>query len=230
MDATPKERPILFSSPMVRALLDGRKTQTRRIVKHELPPGRDEFFAWFGGDLRNAPNGCAPDGLWARGKSGITHVAASPFGVPGDRLWVRECFGLSDTDPGDGPDNATVFYRATDGDRHDLRYQRWRPAIHMPRWASRITLTITDVRVERVRDISDADVTAEGARDVPVNEEAVTRIRTVQQYRGKPELCNDMAFASRARFMVLWNSIHGSGAWDRNDWVFALTFTVEVRQ
>jgi hypothetical protein len=126
-----KDKPILFSGPMVRAILEGRKTVTRRIVKPEA----------------------AGDGSWA-------------YGVPGDRLWVREAWGLLDTEPKDGPEKATVLYRATDGERHDLRYQLWRPSIFMPRWASRLTLALVSVRVEMLQAITEEDALAEGFQTV----------------------------------------------------------------
>lgn len=140
-----KERPILFSGPMVRAIFDGRKTQTRRVARltsagYVKEPGGHR--RWHPGD---------PDARFA-----------CPCGAPGDRLWVRETWGLYDTQPSDGPSGATVFYRATDENRRVLRYQLWRPSIHMPRWASRITLEVTGVRVERLQDITEEDAYSEG--------------------------------------------------------------------
>lgn len=229
MEAATKARPIIFSAPMVRALIDGRKTQTRRIVKPK-------------------PLWVYADQVPVKTKDADPRGAIScPFGVPGDKLYVREKFGYANAGKHRvivyAADESAWHIVADEGGEGDERSRgkrvdrskidpvhRWYPSIHMPRWASRITLTITNVRVERVQDISDADVVAEGTFDAPVNEDSVVRIRTVQQYRGKPELCNDRAFASRARFMVLWDSIHGTGAWDRNDWIWALTFTTEVRK
>ncbi|TQK10218.1 hypothetical protein [Herbaspirillum sp. SJZ107] len=130
-----KERPILFTGPMVRAILDGSKTQTRRIAKEFA--GRDDLDAI----LKRFPNqnGC-------------------PHGQPGDRLWVRETFGHPWHHA--QPD---YFYRATDAavETHP-DFGRWTPSIHMPRRASRILLEITGVRVERLQDISEADAWAEG--------------------------------------------------------------------
>jgi len=110
-----KEYPLLFNDEMVRAVLDGRKTQTRRAVKLQLK---------------------------------TPAVIRSPFGGPGDRLWVRECF--TESEP--------LFYRATTPDLEC----KWKPSIHMPRWASRITLEVTDVRAEQIQDITEADAVAEG--------------------------------------------------------------------
>ena len=150
-------RPILFSAPMVRAILDGRKTVTRRVltVGRGLIPTEAEPY---GADWDD-------EGISVRVAGGhrekLDHRFC-PFGMPGDRLWARETWGLFDTQPKDGPKGAHVFYRATDGDRHDLRFQLWRPSIFMPRWASRLTLEVTGVRVERLQDLTEDDARAEG--------------------------------------------------------------------
>ena len=156
-----KERPILFSGPMVRAILDGRKTQTRRVVKPQ-PVGRQRVIE----GLAHVTRGMNPadDGaVWYVGdciSSGVE--IRCPFGSPGDRLWVKEtwCRG-----------RAFVFYRADCGGDPPSEYtddwnaplvDRWRPSIHMPRSASRLTLEVVSVRVERLADISEADAKAEG--------------------------------------------------------------------
>ena len=155
-----KTRPILFSGPMMRALLDGRKTQTRRVVKRN-GAGRAEFGGkqWHIDD----PNA----------------VKACPYGTPGDLLWVRETHGFVSPDEYVRPfDECNIFYRAdyqpgearygnpgdwpVDEARGDNDCPKWRPSIHMPRWASRLTLQLTDVRVERVQEISEDDVLNEG--------------------------------------------------------------------
>ena len=152
-----KERPILFSGPMVRALLDGRKTQTRRIVKPQ--PERGEKYEaaepWLG-----------DDGLW-RWMHGVVCREATarrcPYGVPGDRLWVRETFsfaggqGVWELSQAQSLGVERWLYRADGADA-----DRWWPSIHMPRAASRLTLEVTGVRVERVQNISGADAIAEG--------------------------------------------------------------------
>ncbi len=181
-----KERPILFSAPMVRAILDGRKTQTRRVVKHQpIPP--DAF--------------------------------PCPYGQPGDRLWVRESFqpihadGVEreDTDWGTGKGYA-CHYPATDEiiewvDGDDKITSRCKPSIHMPRWASRINLEITGVRVERLQEISGMDAMCEGVH-VP------------------PNLPNDWAKLEFARheFYHLWASINGEKSWASNPWVWVVGF------
>lgn len=142
-------RPILFSGAMVRALLDGSKTQTRRIVK-DLPPWPiTEICHDAGGTGKWMPNGPAPSGTgMAAG-----HWRLCPYGQPGDRLWVRETF--CDLDDGE------FEYRA-DGECDPNVVPRWTPSIHMPRAASRILLEIVSVRVERLQDISEGDAWAEG--------------------------------------------------------------------
>ena len=149
------------------------------------------------------PAGLLPEGIAIAGE-------AQPTGCGyrlGDRLWVREAFTC------EGQSEGEALYRATvDEDTgyyaEEIAEIRWRPSIHMPRWASRITLTVTDVRVQRLQDISEADAVAEGA--------------DVAQLRMYPELGN-----ARHWFRALWNDLHGADAWERNPWVVALTFTVQ---
>jgi len=170
-----KERPILFSGPMVRAILEGRKLQTRRIVKdaQSLPtvwtgdPDREAVPSWYSEEY-------------------------CPYGKPGDRLWVRETFWVrqwGNTINGIGVDykaGGEPTHRSTRPDNVG-QMCRWRPSIHMPRWASRINLEITEVRVERLQDISENDAYEEGVT-LTVPEE--------QTYYGQ--------------FRVLWESINGS--------------------
>ncbi|WP_186083797.1 hypothetical protein [Burkholderia gladioli] len=178
-----KKRPILFSAPMVRAILDGRKTQTRRVAKEFA--GRDNLDAI----LRRFPNqqGC-------------------PHGEPGDRLWVRETWGQYQLAPED------IVYRA-DEDFPCGSPKRWRPSIHMPRWASRITLEITGVRVERLQDISEADAIAEGI-------EHTSDGFSVDEGR------HFHAARARDSFASLWdglNEARGHG-WEANPWVWVIEF------
>jgi hypothetical protein len=157
-----KERPILFSGPMVRAILSGAKTQTRRVVK----------WPTWAGDLDRAAYAInrSPERALAYMVDGAPrHVFRCPYGAPGDTLWVREAHALLD---GLAPDGCVVAFRATcegsafdfaGGDGiHRIEVGCWSPSIHMPRWASRISLRVTDVRVERVQDISEEDARAEG--------------------------------------------------------------------
>lgn len=197
-----KERPILFSGPMVRAIIEGRKTQTRRVVKARHFPKLEKFL---GGLL---------DGKW--------NLIPLPYGKPGDRLWVRETWCLKE-DPYNAEgnhDKTCVHYRAdgykvraVDGDGFQLwnkdnsEASPWRPSIHMPRWASRITLEITSVRVERLQDISIDDAIAEG----------------VFQGFDPPD---GHGFRSEARnlYRELWESINGPGSWDANPFVWVIEF------
>jgi hypothetical protein len=159
MEASVRTRPVIFSGPMVKAILEGRKTQTRRIVKVD----------------RVSPNGCPirevvpslfvnTGDLWdVRYEIDNPKAVRCPYGQPGDCLWVRETWAanafLNRTKPRDLR-GETIYYRAT---YDNLSHFVWRPSIHMPRWASRITLEIEEVRVERLQSISEEDKLAEGA-------------------------------------------------------------------
>ena len=208
-----KERPILFSAPMVRAILAGTKTQTRRAVKPHKA-----FVEWGvkgPGDAYDATVDDAGQGFFlVAGDHGYAGPVPCPYGQPGDRLWVRECWARDDED-------ASLMYRADVGLGGDAdewergrldgvpRY-RWRPSIHMPRWASRITLEVTGVRVERLNDISGPDAAAEGI-----------------QFRalgaGVP-LKGNIWKQNIEKFRALWESINGAGSWDANPWVWVVEF------
>lgn len=201
-----KERPILFSSEMVRAILENRKSQTRRIVN----PNPDISGHWKEWTPERTDQ-------WIR---------LCPYGVAGDRIWVRETFWVADVySRGVYPSGADIegpyipqgspLHYAADGNPPNVPnrsypeglrngafaapdpYAIWlkRPSIHMPRWASRITLEITKVRCERLKEISQQDAKAEG--------------------------CNPQ---SRGAFFDLWDSINGKGAWDKNPWVWVIEF------
>jgi hypothetical protein len=197
-----KERPILFSGPMVRAILDGRKTQTRRAVKHPYARDIDAF----------AP--CEVPGEWRIGvmEAGVTAdmgCMRCPFGEPGDRLWVRETWALA---PGvhRGHDWRDALF-AADG---LTQVDRWRPSIHMPRWASRITLEVTGVRVERLQAITEEDARAEGAAH---------RISPGGDLAGAFDVC-ETPINYRVHFRDLWRDINGPDAWDANPWVWVVAF------
>jgi hypothetical protein len=166
-----RERPILFSGPMIRAILDARKTQTRRVVKPQpvhIPEGPATTAGWLW------PPGAEPgeDGAWWGDKSPPNSPAEAmghccPYGQPGDRLWVRETFSAwfhgchwSECTPSSRAALSNLFYRATHPYPDDD--QKWIPSIHMPRWASRITLEIAGVRVERLNEITGRDARSEG--------------------------------------------------------------------
>ena len=199
------DRPIIFSAPMIRALLDGRKTQTRRVLKpqpvcYQNPPS----FSWgkFVGEW--------PDDWFGYGNE---IAGALPY-APGDRLWCKEgCVVGFDIDDNDRPiGDRKVWYRATDtglrwydpDSESMLDNPPWKPSIHMPRWASRLTLLVTDVRVQRLQEISRGDAMEEGCPFA------------------------NMADGPNPRdwYRDIWNSIHGPDAWDANPWVAAISFTV----
>lgn len=208
-----KERPILFSGPMVRALLAGTKTQTRRVLK--LRPGfdleqRDDGRWW---PWAEHPERC--DDVWM----------ACPYGQPGDRLWVRETFckiigqsgGWIETDY-----QATYTPGFRLGDSLGLK-KRWTPSIHMPRDASRITLEIAGVRVERLQDISEADAMAEGIVEcpIPADDEGPRRIGYMV---GPDDGKSGLAVTAVNAYRDLWESINGPDSWDANPWVWAIEF------
>ena len=212
------DRPIIFSAPMIRALLEGRKTQHRLIIKPAPEyggPGRSrDPQNWADLDAWGWEN--HETGGWdllSEGYTGRIHYA------PGDRLWAREAFitGFDMNDDGRAIGDRKVWYRATDrgltwydpDTETTIDNPPWKSSIHMPRWASRITLTVTDVRVQRVQEISAADAIAEGI--APAANSMTIDCDTLNP---------------RDNFASLWTSIHGPGAWDANPWVAAITFTV----
>jgi hypothetical protein len=210
-----KERSILFSGPMVRALLDGSKTQTRRVLKvpHENPLGKWEVLPWGG------PNGGRTrDGKTVPYQNVIGHtrtgeIIASPYGQPGDQLWVRESFAhqYRDNTTPEKRSPEDVVYMADGLTPDPYAFGTWKPSIHMPRWASRITLEITRVRVERPQDISDADCVAEGCGALP---SAI----------GCPMTSDPGETIPRVMFRALWESINGPDSWAANPWVWAIEF------
>ncbi len=201
-----RERPILFQSEMVRALVEGQKTQTRRAM-------RDQIVA--PGIVRMA----GPGYCEIVNEHGVSIPGfRCPYGAPGDRLWVRETWQHANHPLGPYQPGVPVFYRADylddphgpDGERSpEGKYRTWRPSIHMPRAAARIELEITGVRVERLQEISVEDAMAAG----------VALVRP--DLAGVPP-CLDWRYA----YEDLWNEINGRGAWDMNPWVWAVDFRV----
>lgn len=205
-----KARPILFSAAMIRALLAGTKTQTRRVMKPQPVSGS---VSW----------GCI--GGQGFGFIDADRVFHCPYGQLGDLLWVRETWApradeessfrrwfLHSEPERTGPRPECLF--AADGG--DPFIERWRPSIHMPRAVSRLTLRITDVRVQRLKDIDGLDAIAEGlsSRDTPGNSWHWDRDAT-------------LGFSAPWRaYRALWESINGEGSWATNPWVWALTFEV----
>ena len=198
------DRPILFSAPMVRALLAGSKTQTRRPLKIQpldiLPMQGDAAGREWVALMTRDPE---PKGT----------VLRCRYGVPGDRLYVRETWQAVNgndrarhivTHP--APDRGWIEYAATP--RDDEPAYKWRPSIHMPRWASRITLEVTAVRVERLQDISEADAIAEG-------------VNVHSDHHGKPRTS---IYSPVQAYHDLWESINGPGSWDANPFVWVISF------
>lgn len=194
-----KERPILMNGEMVRAILEGRKTQTRRIVK---PSAWIEY-----GDVND----------YGKPVSGGHDVDFSkcPFGTVGDRLWVREAFAVSEHwDSDEGRTVQNIGYKAT---AKNPDFKGWKPSIHMPRWASRITLEITEIRVERLNYISEKDALAEGIEE----HIGAHGVKGFKPYlKGNLDV---LAFPQNS-FRSLWESINGPGSWDQNPWVWVIEF------
>lgn len=198
-----KERPILFSGPMVRAIREGRNTQTRRIIKPQ------PAFEFHGVPF-----------LKVHGIGEKPNAIKCPYGQPGDRLWVRETWGLMCYhDPTDWMRESIVGIPESElRERYLVEHAAnwnlpsesayWRPSIHMPRWASRIMLEIVSVRAERLRDISKEDAKAKGV---------------IESYR--PSI-DPMGLANNytVEFFKLWESINGPGSWDLNPWVWVVEF------
>lgn len=188
------ERRILFSGEMVRALLEGCKTQTRRVVK---------------------PQPSKPPILPDKGMEDAAFYPACPHGQPGDRLWVKEGFWTNGSKPSESDfvvyhlEHETKQNEVSRNRQGEMRtgaffgeFKRF-PSIFMPRWASRITLEITGVKVERLQDISEEDAKAEGCDG--------------RSFHGHGHPC-------AKQFRSLWDSINGDGAWDTNPWVWAIAF------
>ena len=192
-----KERPIIFSGLMVRAILEGRKSQTRRMKGLEL--------------LNEQPDRWRREGDIFAFDGGFEYLAVPkcPYGVPGDRLWVRESFFIPDA-PYKAKNSHLVSYKADETNQPALQYTGWRPSIHMPRWASRITLEIVTIRVERVQKISETDAVAEGIEpDGPVNWDDLTSCWRNYDPHETAAYWN----SPRDSFHSLWSAINGADSW-----------------
>jgi len=227
-----KERPILMSGPMAAATFNGTKTQTRRIIKQDLSKHSS---------VCHSPAIKFFSGAWGCPCCGYFHWDDSlkcRYGQPGDRLWVRESYGLfnwsKDYESGhiddvygfDGPldeakkaqgfahPNPAIAYRASGywEESATERGFRWRPSIHMPRWASRSTLELEAVRVERLNDISEDDALSEGVR------------RYGEEPKAKYGVEYPLMLTAKNAFAWLWESINGRGSWDKNPWVWVISF------
>lgn len=234
-----KERPILFSGEMVRAILDGRKTQTRRIFKFH--PEDDGFvFNEKGWPYRSESDG--------EGLIDMCEIPYKcPYGKKGDRLWVRETwycdhvferdydktgrlslYSLTEKECENewrGKNDEHMYFKADtpSGDFQKAGYwaepgSHWKPSIHMPRWASRINLEITNVRVERLQDISEEDAKAEGIK------------RQTPEHNGPMKYTINLDYGSfnqptaKECFKGLWENINGEDSWDQNPWVWVIEF------
>lgn len=227
-----RERPILFSGAMVKALLEGRKTQTRRAVKQERK--------WADRHPICKPEGMAdPWSVWWHGpetdRVGVSQECR--YGKPGDRLFVREN-GWQPSVPTarelrDGADTWPKYAYDADGlSENDIDdFKRWgwkrRPSIHMPREFSRITLEITGVRVERLQDISEADAVAEGcqASDFTEGDAADLAISdSSPEVKALGQIMKGGTFTAKLDYMMLWDSINGRGSVAANPFVWVLEF------
>jgi len=220
-----RERPILLNAEMVRAVLDGRKTQTRRIIQspaknmqangQKVIDYREPGDKWYGDHVFSMRN---QSGTWCD-YTKEQFLAKCPFGAVGDRLWVRESFYEHGHWQGGGYDpedsyfvsDKQVLYPADGIQRPSERkrddFWRSRPSIHMPRWASRITLEITGVRVERLQDITNQDAMAEGIGHLYAYDESQPTPKDATR-----------------RFAELWQSIYGEESWQANPWVWVIEF------
>lgn len=207
------ERPILFNAPMVRAILAGTKTQTRRAIKPQPTVAANGIAEW-NGSANRAWCGSAADPSLLR--------IFCPHGQPGDQLWVRETFMH---EPADYCWEASVSipcrpactsYRADFGD--EAKGAGWKPSIHMPRALSRITLAITGVRAERLQDISEADAQAEGIEWNPsIDPLGPCKWRHYTRKHTGTSCPVDS-------YLSLWNAINGAGSADANPWVWVVEF------
>jgi hypothetical protein len=228
-----KERPILFSAPMVRAILEGRKTVTRREVKKKAA-------------LDCLASGFEPAFLTLPGNSDLC-----PYGRPGDRLWVRETWYCDhfevmrgpylkpdDLDIGEAIDDGTLVYAADGLAPYEQEQPTWKPSIHMPRWACRILLEITAVRVERLQDISEEQAQAEGCfftdygqqcahggtgwKDIGICPAVVGHQQRTGWAWDKTTSHEECLGSPRWAFANLWNATGGD--WDSNPWVWVVEF------
>lgn len=195
------ERPILFSAPMVRAILEGRKIQTRRLCK--------DMNKWVIQDVREVRNERGVSNHYLKGATVALERLNCPYGIAGDTLWVRETWGINNinylksipkSEPHDLDDDDIVYF-ATESDSEISNEMPRRPSIFMPKWMSRITLKIIETRVERLNEIETMDCVAEG--------------------------CDQNSDADpRDIYAALWDKINGDGSWVKNPWVWVIEFDV----
>jgi hypothetical protein len=223
-----KEHPILFSTPMVQAILEGRKTQTRRtrglktlnekptlweLMRLELDPVLQIYKNFF---LRKEKKLSGLFSLFRNIKTEDFAYSKCPYGQPGDLLWVREKTIRNN--------NSNTYWPVADGYLKTADYEKTIPSIHMPKNAARIWLKVKDVRVERVNDISEEDAIEEGVEKVGLSHKfkhynPESNFTKKQLIEGCP-LC----FTAKKSFETLWCKINGEQSWDANPWVWVITF------
>ncbi|WP_122672574.1 hypothetical protein [Pseudomonas viridiflava] len=221
-----KERPNLFSAPMVRAILSGQKTVTRRVVNFQPSDlswsRRDHRFEYLAG---RAVNGGELNGFYVYStRHGSEWSARCPFGQPGDRLWVREAWQADEqvnaVAPRELSHGEPIHYPADSAFKQTgcsmITIGKTRQSIHMPRWVSRILLEITAVRVERLNAISDVQAMAEGVRLYTDHVELgnMYHVDGIETYSAEP----------RKSFELLWSRINGADSWTANPWVWVVEF------
>jgi len=201
--------PLLMKGPLVRATLEGRKTQTRRPLPDVFNSPPDLIYGWL------------PPGEWklfgatmerwgAQWRGTYPSQVLCPLGRAGDRLWVRETWTAAMHEP-KGP--ADCLYRADDNRGvEDLAEAKWTPSIHMPRWACRLVLPLVSVRVERVQDITEEDAKAEGVEPV--------LMRGIGSYPEWMRPTMREVGGHQKAFELLWKQIYGDALWDANPWVW----------
>lgn len=218
-----KERPILFSAEMVRKILAGKKTVARRVIKPQPSKHHweyDKTYRLTQSKITQESNGRAFVRFYHRIRSNpqsdIAADCVCPYGYPGDCLWVRETHSIR-LEPCEHAPNGAVWYRASDTGKQWDGELRWRPSIHMPRWASRILLKVTDIRVERLQDISEKEAAEEGA--------------SAKSYSWPEGSAVDQAADLGGPFLngfrELWESINGKRqgcSWVDNPWVWVVEF------
>lgn len=225
-----KERPILYSAPMVLAKRTGRKTQTRRVMNPQ--PFKDpngHGWQWHGGRALERAGFGAPYVHTDYESMVRAMQKVCPYGVPGDRLWTREAWRsgkIADPFPPREMKPHVVWYEA-DGPAPEATNGKLRPGIFMPRWACRSVDEVTDVRVQRLQDISEADAIAEGchpSHGIHGDDD----IAVYQTHRLWEQNANMLGLTANpmpiARYAVLWESINGVGSWSANPWIWAVSF------
>ena len=204
-----KERPILFTGPMVRAILDGSKTQTRRIMKPQPEPTPADYPGtaghWWPSNIVQSMVHVEQELQSKHGGWKGFCPDVCPHGRIGDRLWVSEAWARTHVAQAMAE---WIVYR--EGDNRTDYGGPWKPSIHMPRWASRILLEIVSVRVERLQDISEADARAEGV--------------TIEDQHMRGYCAGEFLPPSIRAYRDLWESINGAGSWEANPWVWVVEF------